>query len=159
MKGKSFNKLLALVFLATMVISCSSSGPTFKLAGHVPKEVATIYIYRPFMTYNMAGWPDIYINGKKEFALKNNAYNMLQLTPGKHEIKAKGSKHLTDWFPKPVSLKFDFVAGEEYFVRVLPKFTDSMSIGSVVAVSGSAQISIIPKQAALKEISETTRTN
>lgn len=149
----------SLLILLVVLSACSTSGVKFKQVGKIPDNVATIYVYRPFLTYNMAGWPDIYINGKKEFALKNSGYGVLQLAPGKHEIKAKGSKQLTNWFPKPVSINFDFVAGKEYFVRVLPKFKESMTIGSVVAVSGSAQISIIPKQAALKEIAETIKVN
>lgn len=153
------NKLILIFIIVTGLLACSASGPTFKLPGKIPQDVATIYIYRPFLTYNMAGWPDIYLNGEKKFPLKNSSYSVMQLSPGNYEIEAKGSKLLTNWFPKPVSIKYKFTAGKEYFVRVLPKFSESMSIGTVVAVSGSAQISIIPKNAALKEISDTNRIN
>ena len=151
---------LTVIFILLVVLSgCSASGQSFKQSKKVAKDVATIYVYRPFLTYNMAGWPDIYINGEKKFSLINSGYGVFQLSPGNYEIEAKGSKQATNWFPKPVSFKFDFVAGKEYFVRVLPKFTEEMSIGNVVAVNGSAQIAIVPKKAALKEISKTKRVN
>lgn len=155
----SFRKLLIFCVFSGALYACSTSGQKFKHPGKTSDKVATIYVYRPFLTYNMAGWPDIYLNGEKKFSLKNNSYKVIQLLPGNHEIKAKGSKHLTNWFPKPVSIKYEFKAGEEYFVRVLPKFSESMSIGKAVSVNGSAQISIIPEQAALKEISRTEKVN
>ena len=151
------NKIIVLISILGMLIGCAASGPIFKKSEPQSQGQATIYIYRPNQFFNAGGWPEIFVDDNKLFALKNQGYGVVQLPPGEHKIKAEGSMLFTNWYPGPMELTHTFEANKEYFVRVIPQLTSGMLIGSVVAVTGDAQISLIPEKSAMPEISETRR--
>lgn len=155
-------KLLLLIIILSVVSGvsgCSATGPIFKPIDAISSNVATVYIYRPWQFFNGGGWPELFIDGKKEFALKNGGYGVVYLEPGSHEVKAEGSMLFTNWYPRPISFTYDYQANQEYYIRVTPKLGNMMAVGNSVVVSGSAQVSIVEKKDALTEITTTKKVN
>lgn len=149
------NKLTILFVFVAFLSGCAAKGPVFEEVSATHVNKATVYIYRPSLMFNSAGWPEIFVDGDELFELRNNGYAVLFLDAGTHDIKAEGSKFLTNWYPEPVTYSANFNAGEEYFLRVTPKLDSAMFIGTVATMSGSATITPVSKQQALTELTDT----
>lgn len=147
--------MVSVFFLA----SCAARGPVFKAESTLKNGMATVYIYRPWQFFNAAGWPDIFLNEKEMFALKNEGYGVLHLEPGEYTITADGSSMLNNWYPSPVKLTLNVVANSEYYIRVTPQNDGTVAMGNTMIVSGSAQIIIVQKERAIKEIVATKKVN
>ncbi|WP_175483513.1 DUF2846 domain-containing protein [Amphritea atlantica] len=150
-------KLIVLIITVLGLYGCSATGPVFKPVETTSHDRATVYIYRPYVFFNAGGWPEIYVDEKKLFALKNQGYGVVHLRPGEHQIKAEGSMLFTNWYPGPMEISHNFKANHEYYVRVTPQMTDAMVVGSIMTMAGKANVSIIPKENAIKEISDTKK--
>ncbi|BBB29386.1 DUF2846 domain-containing protein [Neptunomonas japonica] len=150
-------KIAVFLSLVLMLSGCSSTGPVFQQITLTPPDKSTVYIYRPHQGFNMAGWPEIFIDGKKEFALKNEGYGVVHLSPGEHKIKAEGSVIFTNWYPGPMEITKTFEANKEYFIRVTPKMTSAMVVGSSMTMTGKANVSVVTESKALSEIAETKK--
>jgi hypothetical protein len=154
-------KKLAISFVFILALtSCSATGPLFNPESMEGNSKSNLYIYRSWKFFNGGGWPNIYLNGKKLFALKNNGYGILYLEPGNYEIKAEGSFFLTNWYPGPASININVEANNEYYIRVTPQHDKTIyGASGTVAMTGSAQIVLVPKEVAMKEIVETKKVN
>lgn len=147
--------LLLWPFLSFILAGCSATGPIFQSVAEVPEGKATVYVYRPFEYFNAGGWPEIFIDGTKAFALKNKGYGVVYLHPGEHVVKAEGSMLFTNWYPRPAQLTHTFEANHEYYVRVTPTHTATYIVGNTVAATGAASVLIVPKEFARPEIEQT----
>lgn len=153
-------KIIITLSIMLLLISCSASGPVFKPEPAADKNTATVYIYRPWKYFNAAGYPDIYINDKHMFALKNQGYGVVHLNPNQYVIRAdKSSILMNNWYPGPNSINLTIEANKEYYIRVSPQSDSITPIANTVMITGSTEIILVPKILALKEISETKKVN
>jgi len=150
-----FKKLLFWTLLPFVVAGCSATGPIFQSVTESPQDKATVYIYRPFQYFNAGGWPEIFIDGTKVFALKNKGYGVVYMLPGEHVVKAEGSMLFTNWYPRPAQLTHTFEANHKYYVRVTPTHTATYMVGNTVAVTGAASVLLVSKEFAQPEIEQT----
>ncbi len=166
-------KLISYIFVLFLLVGCgantitaltgipvkqSAKGDVFNQQS-ILENKAVVYIYRPDKLFNSAGWPNIFVNGNKEFSLKNNGYGVFQFDTGNYVFLAKGSKFLTNWYPSPASLEIKVEAGKEYYIRVTPQADDIFILSGIVAVTGSAQVVQVDREFALTEISKSKRAN
>ena len=149
---------IALIFsiICLALSGCSATGPTFTQETNAPSNKATVYVYRPWLEDNAAGYPAIFVQDQAQFALKNGGYGVIHLEPGKKTISAKGSPFFSHWYPEPASLTQHFKANQSYYIRVSPSLTSTLMI-PVFSVSGDAQMAVVSAESALKEIAETKR--
>jgi hypothetical protein len=125
-----------------------ASGPEFSLL-HAAPDKATLYVYRPSAKFNYGGYPHVFVNGEKKFALKDQGYSVLILEPGTYEIKFEGSKWGTNWWPPPATRTLSVEAGREYFVRAVPGGAPGPDASKTVP---STLVRLVPKQQALAEL-------
>ena len=151
------NKLMVILVITAILSSCSATGPIFEPLAFKPTNKATIYIYRPYVAFNAAGWPDIFINDEKFFALKNNGYGIIYVSPGQHSIKAEGSALFTNWYPDKVEISHSFESDKEYFIRITPYMTSAVQVGTIMSMAGEANLSVVPRSDAMQEISQTRK--
>jgi hypothetical protein len=145
---------------AAAIAGCAApiEGPQFQPIATPAADKATVYIYRPSREFNLAGYPEIFINGEKKFALLNNGYAVLQLVPGDYEIKAEGSRFGTNWWPRPTNRTIAVEAGREYYVRVVPALPPGVQPGPHLFRDDNvsrAVMTLVPRDQALNEISTT----
>lgn len=153
--SRCFIRFLFWAPLPLFLAACSATGPIFQSVTDTQESKATVYIYRPFQYFNAGGWPEIFIDDTKVFALKNKGYGVVYMLPGKHVIKAQGSMLFTNWYPRPAQLTHTFEANHEYYVRVTPTHTDTYMVGNTVAVTGAASVLLVSKEFAQPEIEKT----
>lgn len=153
------SRILKFAAIILLFSGCAATGPAFQSIDVNQTDKAIVYVYRPSRFFYGGGWPNIYLNGQKQFALKNNGYGVLFLEAGDYEIKAEGSFFLTNWQPGPASINLSVHQGLEYFVRVTPEHESTIFGFKTVAVTGTAQIIEVSKEQALSEIHKTKKIN
>ncbi len=150
---------LRLPFVVLLMASCAAAadGPRFAPITPVPADKATVYIYRPYVNFNYGGYPRIFLNGEKKFALRNRRYGVFTLPPGEYEIKAKGSRWGTNWWPRPAVRTLAVKAGREYYLRVIPVLPPGVAVMQLYKKNNVSrtEMTLVPKEQALKEIAET----
>jgi len=99
-------------------------------------------------------WAEVFLNGEKKFNLGNSGYGVFTLPPGEYEIKVEGDPWQTNWAKFPAIRMLAVEAGREYYVRVfiVQKSGPLLSAG----INSYTQITLVPKEQALKEIAETS---
>jgi hypothetical protein len=146
-----FVGIAAFVLLA----GCASpaSGPEFKQAALSP-HTGTVYIFRPDREFNRGGYPYVYVNGDRKFALKENGYAVLSLPAGNYEFKFEGSQSGTNWWPPPVTRLLGIEAGREYFVRAIPILPPGAKPGLYLFSNNISRtrVDLIPREQALREL-------
>lgn len=151
--------LIRLVLILTLAMAgCAAplEGPPFKPVAAAPGK-AIVYVYRPDRAFNLAGYPEIFINGEKKFPLLNNGYAALVLPPGEYEIKAEGTQFGTNWWPGPTTRTLSVEAGRDYYVRLIPMLPPGVKAGPHLFGNNvsRAVVTLVPREQALKEISTT----
>lgn len=154
-----WKKRVWVLVVALAGCATSAEGPPFQpMAAAADK--ATVYVYRPHNDFNFAGYPEIFINGEKKFALLDNGYAALSLPAGEYEIKAEGTRFGTNWWPRPTTRTLSVEAGREYYVRVIPTLPPGVKAGPHLFRDDNvsrAVMTLLPKEQALMEISKTQR--
>lgn len=137
MTKRIIGAICILMFVSLFIAGCATveRGDKFQPLGYIPKDKATLYIYRPKTFFNWGGWPDIYIDNELKTSLINNSHFICHLKPGEHLIKAEGSTWGTNWYPGPVERKFTFNAGNSYYLRITPIQTGSTKVENTLTQS------------------------
>jgi Protein of unknown function (DUF2846) len=153
---------MRLPFAVLLIAGCAAAppvdAPRFAPMTSVAADKATVYIYRPTAPFNLGGYPEIFLNGEKKFALHSNGYGAFVLPPGEYEIKAEGSRMGTNWWPRPAIRPIVVQAGREYYVRVIPVLPPGVKPGPHLFAEDNVSrtlITLVPKDEALEEIAKT----
>jgi hypothetical protein len=123
-------------FFLVLLIACTSLGPRYSPQSSEDKTKALVYIYRVKKFAGSVGSPYVCLDHKVIGEVKNGAYFMIEMGPGKHDLELRSLDHY-------VLGNFPFIlkSGETYFVR----FDASMNNGIKSNVNGT----IPPKSAAM----------
>ena len=95
---------------------CSTSTTLFSAIPELPKGQSCIVVYRPKRMRANDVHPHVYLDGVKQFPLRNAGYNVLNVVPGKHTVEAKGST--LAWGMPPRSLTINLGSDEMEFLRL-----------------------------------------
>src|SRR5436305_878891 len=87
----------------------AASAEASSAASNSPKEMATVYIYRPSKLVGKALAPSVFCDGVELARMENGRYLTLKLTPGKHIV------HMTD---KQKGFEVNMGGGQEYYFRI-----------------------------------------
>jgi predicted small lipoprotein YifL len=148
-------RTLAPMALTLSLVGCSASGPLYSPAP-VPDGQAAIYVYRPQRGFQMAGHPNVYIDGAMRHALKNGGYGVSLVAPGRHEVKVSGSL-LTNWMLRDVQMTLEAGAGQRVFLRYTPLPSGAYVIGGHAGLTGASDLQEVPQSEASTEIAQTRR--
>jgi Protein of unknown function (DUF2846) len=110
--------------------------PAFQPVAGVPPGQAVVYIYRGTPRQDTVGTPDIIVDGEKKFQLLMAGYGVLNLSPGEHEISAKGS-YWANWTVPEVTHRLRVEPGQEYYLRVSIEFRGNVPEGVITLQSRS----------------------
>ena len=75
---------------------------------------ALVYIYRPSVMHNAMYSPDLYINDKLKFPVKNGNNVGFSLNPGEYKFEVAPDKN----YSGRTALSVNVIAGASYFIRV-----------------------------------------
>ena len=128
------------------LFGCSTKIVKFSVIEPVMGEGAVVYIYRPNSLSNVVISPDVLIDGKKEFEIKNNVYTSLTLPAGVHAFNLALSKR----YEGQHSIELELSDAEVYFLRIDTKMKFQMND----LYKRRFDILKISKDIALLEISE-----
>lgn len=78
------------------------------------EDQAVVYIYRPYVMSNAIYSPDLYINGKFKFTVKNGTNVGFSLNPGEYKFELAPDKN----YSGRTTLSVNLIAGTSYFIRV-----------------------------------------
>lgn len=156
-----YRLLIVVLCILPILSGCALFGKKFNKADiikHMDKNMATVYLYRPFAMYGIVGSPDIFINDKEMGSLDNDSYVILKLQPGEHIFSVKWN-----FFSRPFGTHddeaiFSFKKGSLYFIKYSVHDYKSSFTGSPIVpiiASGSFDFSEMDKRTALNEISDT----
>jgi len=95
---------------------CATRTTLFATTPEVPRGQACIVVYRPKRMRANDVHPHVYLDGVKQFPLRNAGYNILNVAPGKHTVEAKGST--LAWGMPPRSLTVQLGPDEMQFLRL-----------------------------------------
>ncbi|HNV58913.1 MAG TPA: DUF2846 domain-containing protein [Rhodoferax sp.] len=115
MKHLSSTWFLLIAILATLA-GCSATGPAFKELSGVPRDKATIYVYRPNAFTNSGNAPNLFVNDVDHGPLWNAGYIPLSTSPGKINLVLKGEK--MKWGLEPIGTSVQAEAGKTYYFRM-----------------------------------------
>jgi hypothetical protein len=101
--------------LLTLLSGCSATGPVFRDLTDVPRDKATVYVYRPAALVNSGNAPNLFVNGVDHGQLWNAGYIPLSLTSGKTTLVLKGDPF--KWGLPPIETVVALEAGKIYYVR------------------------------------------
>lgn len=107
---------------------------------------AMLHIYRPkkFLRGGLAA--KLYLDKTQKLVIRNGEYLSFQISPGKHWLSfSKRTKPNT-----PANL--NLVAGQHIFLKITPKYHNTMVIGSFVHVNSSFRLLKMPAATAKQEI-------
>jgi hypothetical protein len=151
-------RLCCIVIGTVLLTACAASGP-FYLPASEPDDRAALYVYRPHRGFQMAGFPNVYIDQKISHSLKNGSYGVTFLTFGRHEVKVSGSVLLNNWMLPDATIIVDAKAGETIFVRYTPEPTGAYVVGRAAGVTGSSTLLEVPEKDSRVEIRQTRRSD
>jgi hypothetical protein len=153
----SKGRRLCIALAAVIMAGCAARGPLYQPVA-VPDGQAAIYVYRPHSSFQRAGWPNVYVDGKSLYALKNNSHGVSIVPPGRHEVKVSGSIILTNWAVPDATIAVDAKAGRSIYLRFLPEFSNVYVVSpATAAVTGQPSFQEIPEADAAPEIAKTRR--
>lgn len=156
-------RVLIIATLAALA-GCSATGPAFKELTGVPKDKATIYVYRPTAFTNSGNAPNLFVNDVDHGPLWNAGYIPLSSPAGKLALVLKGEQ--MKWGLPPIGISVSVEAGKTYYFRMgnfieLADYSGnpdkgSRSSGIVSPVLGrTIQIQQVPADYGRREIVET----
>jgi hypothetical protein len=141
---------------AVLVAGCHARGPLYQPVS-VPDGHAAIYVYRPHSNFQRAGWPNVQVDGKSLYALKNNSHGVSIVPAGRHEVKVSGSL-LTNWAVPDSTLVVDAKAGRSVYLRFLPEFSAVYVVSpGTASVTGDPSFHEVPEADAAPQIAKTRR--
>jgi hypothetical protein len=119
-----------IAFASLLLLSACATGPRFQSPATLSSQEATVYVYRPDSRFQSGFAPDVYVNGRRAFAMENMGYGVLVIPPGELEIEVRyensamatdaerryGKQAKTSCI-KPVTHKVAVNAGQEYYMR------------------------------------------
>jgi hypothetical protein len=163
MKNRFTHWLLIIATLAALT-GCSATGPAFKELAGVPRDKATLYVYRPTAFTNSGNAPNLYVNDVDHGPLWNAGYIALTSSPGKVSVVLKGEK--MKWGLPTIGTDVQVEAGRTYYFRMgnSIEFADysanpnkgASSTSNVSPVLGrTIQIQLVPADYGRREIVET----
>jgi hypothetical protein len=149
---------LCIALVAVILAGCAARGPLYQPVA-VPDGQAAIYVYRPHSNFQRAGWPNVYVDDKSLYALKNNSYGVSVVPAGRHEVKVSGSL-LTNWAVPDSTIVVDAKAGRSIYLRYLPEFSAVYVVSpATAAVTGHPSFHELPEADAAQEIARTRRSD
>ncbi|TNF36930.1 MAG: DUF2846 domain-containing protein, partial [Gammaproteobacteria bacterium] len=111
-------KITVNIFIALVIAGCSSTdlGPKFNEPLKPLDGMATVYIYRPATSVNMAIDKLIFINGKKSFVVPNGSYVATHLPPGETSFETRSTGQTNIITGHELKLSFNLEAGKAYYI-------------------------------------------
>jgi|GEM_PF-5345621 len=136
----SIKNFISSTLLATLLSGCSAKGVLFKDDISLQQEPSTIYLYRPDVYVNSAGYPNVYLNGEKVGKLYEKGYLALHRPPGEYSIELK---NFFTW-DGAQKWKITLAEMEKRYFKVTPGFAgpDSINQQEVIIPIGGATITM-----------------
>jgi hypothetical protein len=136
LRSRESGAVVALGILAILAAGCATLGPAYQKVGHIPADMAIVYIYRPggigaAVTY------DVKVGETVITSLSSGGYYPYLAKPGELELWARTESKS--------SVTLDVKPGQTYYVK------GTIGIGFLV---GRPRLQIVPEEEALKEIVE-----
>lgn len=106
---------ITLIICAFYLPACSTtiSSATFSPVT-AEEDQAVVYIYRPSVMSNAMYTPDLYVNDKFKFTVKNGNNVGFSLNPGEYKFEVAPDKN----YSGRTTLSVNLIAGVSYFIRV-----------------------------------------
>jgi hypothetical protein len=139
----SFGALVALV-------GCSATGPAFRELVDVPKDKATVYVYRPTSLVNSGNAPNLFVNEVDNGPLWNAGYIPLSLPPGQTSLVLKGTA--LKWGLPPIAATVQIEAGKTYYFRMGNQIDSTEYGGRARSFERTIQIQQVPADYGQREI-------
>ncbi len=138
-------KAVILILTGSFVFmtGCATNGQAFSPVENPDVNKAVVYIYRPFNVVACCLNPHVYIDEVKYGPLKNNAYLVYFVKPGKCMIELRDAM-----FDENMTIYPDLAAGNEYYIR--------WSIETQLT-SHVYKFEVVPKEYAIEEIKLTKK--
>lgn len=129
-------KILVGLAIVSCLQGCVAMGN--KYSGYQPISTgnAVLYLYRQSKFDSKAYCPDIVVDGKTKFCLKDGGFAMFELPAGRHVVLLK--KSIMD-SSEDVSVGIHMAEGKRYFMEYVPQ-TSTSSFGSTTSYSYSDYI-------------------
>lgn len=99
-----------------LLAGCATPAVLFSALPEIPKGQARIVVYRPKRMRANDAHPHVYLNGQRQFALRNAGYNIINVPPGNYTVEVKGST--LAWGMQPRSLSVTLASDETQFLRL-----------------------------------------
>ncbi|MCE4555596.1 DUF2846 domain-containing protein [Pelomonas cellulosilytica] len=148
----------ASILAFSFVSGCASNipprdAPKFSEAPAAPPGLATLYIFRPFLSENGSGvWPVTSLNGTKVADVKVGSYTFLYVKPGTYKITSEKSQALT--FLDNIPGQFTIGEPGAYYLAFITTGRNSVvTVGtSAMTVAGPTDHSwrLLPRQEAMR---------
>jgi Protein of unknown function (DUF2846) len=142
---------ILVTLLISVLVGCSHKPVNFSITEPVSGEGAIVYIYRPDSMSNIVISPDVLIEGKKRFEIKNNAYMSINLPPGQYNF----SLNLANRYEGQHSINLNLIDKGIYFLRIDTKMKFQMNN----LYKRRFDVLSISKDRALSEIAECRNLN
>lgn len=142
--------IVSVLSLLFFLAGCAASGSLFTQVEPSSGDGVVVYFYRPYVSITSAGSrPVLLIDGKGSDRLLNGGYVRIVVAPGEHTVEL-------NWIAE-FKRKFNFVAGEIYFVRYAiedggTSATGSLSGGMTVTSRVYRSLEVVSKDVALIEM-------
>ncbi len=131
-------KILVGLAIAASLLGCVAMGSKYSGYQPISSGNAVLYLYRQSKFDSKAYCPDIVVDGKTKFCLKDGGFAMFELPAGRHDVQLK--KSIMD-SSEDVSFGVDMEEGKRYFMEYVPE-TSTSSFGSSTSYSYSDYIHI-----------------
>ena len=140
---KKLNKFLLAIFIV-VATGCTSSRQLLVMPQPQTAEQVSVYVYRPAAMANVVVSPNVLIDGDKRFELKNDSYQLLYLTAGKHDIELE----LAERFDGNRNIQLVMEPGSVHYLKI----TTEMKFKKNDLYYRRFDIHSIPAEQALNEI-------
>ena len=147
-------KYLFILALMIFLEACGAYGKRFTNLDLVEDKKGVLYIYRPTRLLHGGTWPTINIDGQKVGSLKNGGYLVKEISPGKHVVEITGNIFIGGWMHRSFEVPIDIDAGEYSFLRIWLGGAELHGTPGMYSVLADVHVKEVPKEVALKELSE-----
>ncbi len=130
--------------MAALLSACATENSKFIEIKPENESTSVIYIYRPASFSNVMISPDIIINGKSRYKVKNNSYSYVIVPQGRTTVKLDVDKRYTGIQQRVINVE----AAKVYYLRV----STSLKFAKNKPYSRSFDIQQITKNIALNEM-------
>lgn len=143
-------------FLATLLVGCAATGPTYQAASSPSSDAALIYIYRPdSLTYG-ARAAHFFVDDKSVANVNSNGYSYFYITPGSYRLRQKWPGLLSDsGDDRELNIPISVNAGSTYFYRFETWSSDNLFTYNGITYKQNWRLSEVTPSQAQSQIVET----